>query len=184
MLKVSLILLIALISVFIFLPYIRYIAKRIIFYIKLKTICRKKGFSVHLRTAFSLLAGIRSKCSDLYIHTPSTVFSVKFGGALSRRMYYHLIDETTYGIKDQRFVFAPGAGPDVPYKEKNKPKYDFYSWPRDSHSTADTVPVLIMLPYPKAVTFGRLRETLSNGSDIGECYFYSGSGFLSKLKDL
>ena len=184
MLKVSLILLIALISVFIFLPYIRYIAKRIIFYIKLKTICRKKGYSVHMRSAFSLFAGIRGKCSDLYIHTPSSVFSVKFGGALSRLMYYHLIDETTYGIKDLRFVFAPGAGLDVPYKEKNKPKYDFYYGPHDSHTTVDTVPVFIMLPYPKAVTFGRLRETLSNGSDIGECYFYSGSGFLSRLKQL
>ena len=65
MLKVSLILLIALISVFIFLPYIRYIAKRIIFYVKLITICRKKGYSVHSRSAFSLFAGIRGKCSDL-----------------------------------------------------------------------------------------------------------------------
>ena len=183
MLKVSLILLIASISVFIFLPYIRYIAKRIIFYVKLKTICRKKGYSVHSRSAFSLFAGMRGKCSDLYIHTPSSVFSVKFGGAFSRRMYYHLIDETTYGIKDPRFVFVPGAGLDVQYKEKNKPKYDFYSWLEDS-TTVDTVPVFIMLPYPKAVIFGRLRETLSNGSDIGECYFYSGSGFLSKLKEL
>jgi len=184
MVKVSLIVLIALVLVFILLPYIRYIAKRIIFYIKLKTICRKKGYSLHLRSGFSLFAGIHGKCSDLYIHTPSTVFSVKFGGSLSRLMYYHLIDETTYGVKDLRFVFAPGAGLDVPYKEKNKPKYDFYSLPEDSHATVDTVPIFIMLPYPKAVTFGRLRETLSNGSDIGECYFYSGSGFLSKLKDL
>ena len=183
MVKVSLILLTVLILAFIFLPFIRYIAKRLIFYVKLKTICRKKGYSVHLRSAFSLFAGIRGKCSDLYIHTQSTVFSVKFGGALSRLMYYHLIDETTYGIKDLRFVFAPAAGLDVPYKEKNKPKYDFYSWLEDS-TTVDTVPVFIMLPYPKAVTFGRLRETLSNGSDIGECYFYSGSGFLSKLKQL
>ena len=182
MVKVSYILLIA--SIFILPPYIRYIIKRIIFYIKLKTICWKKGYSVYLRSAFSLFAGIRGKHSDLYIHTPLAIFSVKFGGSFSRSMYYHFIDETRYSIKDLRFAFAPGAGRDIQYQEKSKPEYDFYSGLADSHAAMDIVPIFIMLPYPKDVTFGPFRETLSNGSDIGECYFFSGSGFLSRLKQL
>ena len=182
MVKVSYILLIA--SIFILPPYIRYIIKRIIFYIKLKTICWKKGYSVYLRSAFSLFAGIRGKHSDLYIRTPLAIFSVKFGGSLSMSMYYHFIDETRYSIKDMRFAFAPGAGRDIQYQEKSKPEYDFYSGLADSHAAMDIVPIFIMLPYPKDVTFGPFRETLSNGNDIGECYFYSGSGFLSRLKQL
>lgn len=144
MVKVSYILLIALI--FIFPPYIRYIAKRIIFYVKLNIICRKKGYSVCLRNAFSLFAGIRGKHSDLYIHTPAAVFSVKFGGALSRSIYYHLIDETRYSIKDVRFAFVPGVGRDIQYQEKSKPEYDFYSGLDGSHAAVDIVPIFIMLP--------------------------------------
>ncbi|MBR3997080.1 MAG: hypothetical protein IKI93_01905, partial [Clostridia bacterium] len=90
---------------------------------------------------------------------------MKFGGSLSRSIYYHFIDETKYSIKDMRFAFAPGAGRDIQYQEKSKPEYDFYSGLADSHTTMDIVPIFIMLPYPKDVTFGPFRETLSNGND-------------------
>ena len=175
---------ILIILIFIIPPYIRYAVKRILFYIKLKIICRRKGYSVQLRNCLSLFGGMNGKYADLFVRTQSEVFSVKFGGSLSKSIYYNLIDETKYSIRDVRFAFAPGVGKDIPYKEKSKPEYDFHSGIENADFSSDVIPVFIMLPYPKDMTIGPSREALSNGSDAGEFYFYSGSGFLSGLKQL
>ena len=164
------------------LPYIRCFCKRLWFYTKLMILCRRKKYRLHSTHQFALFGSIYGKHCDYYVETDDTVISIKLCAALSKKNFYQFIDSTHFAIKYLRFQFRYGPSLFIEYSPKIKPVWDFRYRYKEHFEGKIFIPVLIMNPISVCITYGKYHFPISNGTVLEECAFYTGSGFLSRLK--
>ena len=164
-------------------PYVRFFFKRLWFYSKLMVICHRKKYQIYPTHPFALWGNINGKHCDYYVETEDTVISIKLCGALSKRNFYQFIDSTHFAIKYLRFQFRYGPSLLIEYTPKRKPAWDFQYRYQEQFNGKIFVPVLIMNPISVCITYGPYHFPVSNGTLLDECAFYTGSGFLTRLKN-
>ncbi len=162
--------------------YGRILFKRLSFAFRVKNACRESGYGFSPTHAFWLLGWTRGKKCDFYIEKPECVYAVKLIGAVSRTALFNYIDERHYAVRDLTFhTRAVSVG--IPYKPKNKSRYDFSaSLPKDTREK-EIIPAIVMVPVSCFVTCSRDGEMkpISDGDKIAEGTFYTGSGFIKEV---
>ncbi len=162
--------------------YGRILFKRLSFAFRMKNACRESGYGFSPTHALWLLGWTRGKKCDFYIEKPKCVYAVKLIGAVSRTALFNYIDERHYAVRDLTFhTRAVSVG--IPYKPKNKSRYDFSaSLPKDTREK-EIIPAIVMVPVSCFVTCSRDGEMkpISDGDKIAEGTFYTGSGFIKEV---
>ncbi len=162
--------------------YGRILFKRLSFAFRVKNACRESGYGFSPTHALWLLGWTRGKKCDFYIEKPECVYAVKLIGAVSRTALFNYIDERHYAVRDLTFhMRAVSVG--IPYKPKNKSRYDFSaSLPKDTREK-EIIPAIVMVPVSCFVTCSRDGEMkpISDGDKIAEGTFYTGSGFIKEV---
>lgn len=171
---------IALISGF---PYVRFFFKRLWFYSKLVLICRRKRYQLYSTHPFSIFGSIYGKHCDFYVETDDTVISIKLCASIYKKDCFQFIDSTHFAIKYLRFQFRYGPSLLIEYTPKTKPAWDFRYRFQEHFEGKTFIPILIMNPVSLCVTYGKYHFPISNGTVLEECAFYTGSGFLTRLKN-
>ncbi len=119
--------LIGIVAFFIVFPYIRCFFKRLICMVKIKKICRKKGYRLYATHPFWFLGSKHGKTCDLYIETESEVFAIKLFGMPKRSVILILQENGEYVIR--RFIAVTSNGAIIQFPIQSKPKgmpnYDF-----------------------------------------------------------
>ena len=162
--------------------YGRILFKRVLFSARMKNACRESGYGFSPTHALWLFGWTRGKKCDFYIEKPECVYAVKLIGAVSRTALFNYIDERHYAVRDLTFhTRAVSVG--IPYKPKNKSRYDFSaSLPKDTREK-EIIPAIVMVPVSCFVTCSRDGEMkpISDGDKIAEGTFYTGSGFIKEV---
>ena len=162
--------------------YGRILFKRLSFAFRMKNACRESGYGFSPTHALWLLGWTRGKKCDFYIEKPKCVYAVKLIGAVSRTALFNYIDERHYAVRDLTFhTRAVSVG--IPYKPKNKSRYDFSaSLPKDTREK-EIIPAIVMVPVSCFVACSRDGEMkpISDGDKIAEGTFYTGSGFIKEV---
>ncbi len=180
------------------LPYIVFAVKRLCLATRLKSACRKKGYTLTPLKAFWWLDTVKSGSPACKIETPDTCYAVKIVGTVFKRQHLRFYDDTHYAVRSLLFethYTAKAAG----YTYKGKEPYRFAEV-----NTEKTVhPVILLHPAPttisakrtdsngeKAATSAYLTpktdpprrdELLQNGDFTGEGYVYTAKAFLKRI---
>lgn len=86
-----------------FLPFIRFFVMRWAMLNRLRSLGKRVGFSVHLRSPFSLFSMVGGKTNDLYIQTAARTYSVKLLGFPVKKMMLCFFDEGhAYAVKEYK----------------------------------------------------------------------------------
>jgi len=185
-------------AVFGALPYVVFAAKRLCLAMRLKSVCRKKGYILTPLKAFWWLDTVGSGSPACKIETADTCYAVKIVGTVFRKQHLRFLDETHIAVRSLLFEThqtARAAG----YTYKVKEPYRFAEV--DTEKTV--CPVILLQPAPttisakradssgeKAATSSYLTpktdaprrdELLQNGDFTGEGYVYTVKAFLSNL---
>ena len=175
----------ALILLVILFPYARFTLKRIIFYFKLRTVCKKIGVRYYGNKPTWIFSTLKADNCDFYIETHDVVLSVKLAESMVRRAEIMFTDTSVCYLKSYRWSILPYSWMTVRPKAYTLPDYDFKYKLRENFSTKPLIPVLLILPLPailKLRTDGVELE-VQNGTLIADKYtVYSGKGFLNMLQ--
>lgn len=162
---------------------LRLLYKRLVFVVRLKSVCKSHGYQLIPTHRFWWLGWTRGIISDFHVVTQDTVYSVKLIGTISKRILFNFVDETNYSVRNLMFQFSAAAY-HVPYDPKKKKPYQFnYELP-DECITQKMIPVILMNPVSSIVSFSTFeaqRKRVENGDYVNEGYFFSSSGFLDQL---
>lgn len=162
--------------------YGRILFKRVLFSARLKKACRAGKYGFSPTHALWLLGWTRGKKCDFYIEKPKCVYAVKLIGAVSRTALFNYIDERHYAVRDLTFhTRAVSVG--IPYKPKNKSRYDFSASLPKEWRGKEIFPAIVMVPVSCFVTCSHDGEMkpISDGDKIAEGTFYTGSGFIKEV---
>jgi len=176
--------------VLLLLPYIRIFVKRIGLYLRLKRICRKRGFRLQGNHFGWLFSPWWYKKHDFTVYGDHTIYAVKFFASKSKTRRLTIRDDGQfYWI---RKLAITGRSPDVvryeiPEKPRRLPEYDF-SVEADPWSTAIYKPILLV--HPICHEFRReyiaqntkKTELLGSWEKFGGIYLCSSSRFLDELE--
>ena len=113
----------------IFSGYPRLFLRRVNMYIKIKSLCKRKRFSVVGAKRIWLLGGRRNGNNDFYIETPRKVYSIKLFGCRKKNASLIFDNEGGYIIRNYlAFVGNTGARAVMSMESKRKsfPRYNFY----------------------------------------------------------
>ena len=95
--------LLALLLFIAFLPFIRFFIMRWAMLNRLRSLGKKEGFSVFLRSPLALFSMVGGKGNDLYIKTVSRTYSVKLLGFPMKKMMLCFFDGgTAYAVKEYK----------------------------------------------------------------------------------
>ncbi len=164
--------------------FIRLICKRLALVIRLKSVCKSKGYKLIPTHRFGWLGWTKGINADFHIVTQDTVYSVKLIGTISKRICFNFVDETNYSVKNLMFQFSQAAV-GIQYEPKTKKPYNFEYGLPDDYSSKKRETVILMNPISLIVTastFEEKRKRLENGDRIKEGVFFSGDGFVRKLR--
>ena len=161
---------------------VRAIVLRVSFYVKLKEICRVKGYAITLqRTPFASFFSM-SKKSDLIVDTGGTRYSVRLLTCFAHKRAYHFINERYY-VCFARFGYV------LPMS-KNINKIRFFESLKKLPKLSDernenTKQILIFNPSPIEIyqlEDSRINKSLvTNGSEMYGWLVYGASGFLNLI---
>lgn len=146
--------------------------------------CQKHGYKMKIVNPLWLITGMKSPNCDIHIYTRRYVYSVKLCGSVLKRITVTFFDAETYSVK-RLIPFVSQTYGDVGHKKKLKKPYNFkYKLDNEAYSKI-SCPILLMCPVATQVyrMEGTKRITVGNGDDIGECTFYTKSGFIRKLEN-
>lgn len=171
--------LLALLLVFLFYPYARFAWKRISFCIRLKAVCRKRGFMLKPSHLFWLFGNFNGERCDFYVQTFDIVYAVKLCGG-TKKSIIDFVDATHYARCSLHFLLTNAVHSAVP-RVKSKKRFDFlYRFPEEAYASR-LIPVILMNPVPLKVTDN--GRGVGNGDFVEEGYFYNAAGFLKKLRE-
>lgn len=87
----------------VFLPFVRFFVMRWAMLNRLRSLGKKKGFSVRLRSPLALFSMVKGKENDLYIETASRTYSVKLLGFPMKKMMLCFFDNgTSFALKEYK----------------------------------------------------------------------------------
>ncbi len=170
-------------AVYLLLPIIRFLMKRCILLVKIKSICRKRGFSCYIVNPLCIFSGMKKPNCDMYIHTADKVFSVKLCGVILRNTHIRFADASSYAVKRMIFNLVSTYQSEK-FVLKSKPPYNFRYKIKESAYDKPLIPILLMCPVSSSVTVveSGCRKFVGNGDAVPEGYFYNRTGFLNMLK--
>lgn len=171
-------LLLIFIVVLVLCPFERFLCKRIAMFFKIKKLCEKKQYSLHIINHGFLFSGFNRKQSDFYIETTEAVYSIKLVGTIFKKNYLKFVDDTHYAIRPLAFQIAPTAL-GVGYNVKEKPQYSFFDSIPDSGLSKNLVKVVLVCPVSGTLQYNDLN--VGCGESIGEALCYTTSSFLKEL---
>ncbi|MBQ7933634.1 MAG: hypothetical protein IJ327_02435 [Lachnospiraceae bacterium] len=167
-------------------PYVRYFWKRIIFYKKLKGICKKKGFQLHGTHLLWFLGGRNGKKCDCYIESPTSAFCIKLFGVVPRLRTLVFVEERVYFLRRHMGMLL-FLNEKVDGDSKELPEYDFYYKGKDSFPEKKRYHILLVIPVPVEMLhrFDNGQEVILNpGDKIRDMEVYNQSWLLEKLENL
>lgn len=150
--------------------------KRIKFALKLKRICRRKGFTLETEGFFWMFGSNGNGKCNFTVKTEKERLQVKLVGVRSRRVYFGFVDGERYEIRDMTFADIANMN-GIRYEYRSKSPYRFEEGAK---------PFIVMTPISNIVTArlcnGKRRE-IGNGDHIPEGRFYFSRGFLALLEE-
>ena len=157
--------------------WIKLICKRLAFAVKLRRICKQKGFTLEKHRKLWWLGKNKSGKINFTVTAGEKRYSIKLIGVRNPAILYGFIDENTYEIKDYTFAIVSTMD-GMEYVPKAKESYRF---------PADTHPCIVMVPHSVKVTLREHNERKAR-TEIGaqdqapEGEFFFGENFLQFLK--
>ncbi len=157
--------------------WVRLLVKRYIFGVKLKRVCKKKGFVLKKNGILWWLGKNKSGKYNFTVICGDESYCVKLVGVRSKRILFGFVDENAYEIKDYTFAMVHTMD-GFEYETKKKEPYQFED---------GTKPCIVMVPDSVKVTV-RSESAQSNRIEIGthdktpEGEFFFAEKFLEMLK--
>ncbi len=180
------------------LPYMVFAVKRLCLAMRLKSACRKKGYTLTPLKAFWWLDTVGSGSPACKIEAADTCYAIKIVGTVFRRQHLRFLDETHMAVRSLLFethTTAKAAG--YTYKEKEPYRFADVATDKTMH------PVILLHPAPTTISAKRTDtggekaatpywvtpktdapkrdELLQNGDFTGEGYIYTVKAFLGNL---
>ena len=177
------------IGIWVFYTIIKIPAKRLFLIIKLKSICKSKGFDITVNHIFRSMFK-RENEPDIIIKTGDGGFRVFILTTRFHRVRYHFPNEEYFEIMKKGVSIVPGRGIRMPKADSSATfNYEFYKTEYDNFDMSDDgsglTTVLLVHPIPLEVSVVKKMETvhLWNGDEFYKgIIFYSGGGFKELLK--
>ena len=157
--------------------WIKLICKRLAYAVKVRRICKQKGFTLETHRKLWWLGTNKNGKINFTIHCKEKRYSVKLIGVRNPAILYGFIDERQYEIKDYTFAIVSTMD-GMEYAAKTKEPYCF---------PADTHPCIVMVPHSVKVTLREHNERKAR-TEIGardmtpEGEFFFSTNFLDFLK--
>lgn len=157
--------------------WIKLICKRLAFAVKVRRICKQKGFALETHRKLWWLGKNKRGKINFTIHCKEKRYSVKLIGVRNPAILYGFVDERRYEIKDYTFAIVSTMD-GMEYVAKPKETYCF---------PADTHPCIVMVPHSVKVTLRehnerKARMEIGPGDMTPEGEFFFGASFLEFLK--
>ena len=164
--------------------FVRLLCKRISLVCRLKSVCKAKKLELIPTHRAWWLGWTKGTNADFHVITAEATYSVKLIGTISKRICFNFLDVKNYSTKNMMFQFSQAAF-GIQYEPKTKNPYNFdYKLP-DEHLRKNRENVILMNPVPLVVnvtTQKEQRKPIENGDRIKEGIFFSGDGFVRKLR--
>ena len=138
------------VALIILFPFIRCFFKRLVCATKIKRMCQRKNFVTHPTHPLWFLGNKKAKNCDLYIETPTQMFSIKLFGAPRRLSILTIKENGNYFFRSYIVLVSYGAGFHIPFdgREKKMPRFDFRYKYQDMWYEKDTQDILLANPAP------------------------------------
>ncbi len=158
--------------------FLRAIIMRIILYIRLTKICKKRGYEL-IFPRFIFASFLRtSRKPDIIIMTPETDFFVRIMTCRARLRVYHFVNHEWFVRVAKTALLLPFLQGEVTLH-----RHVGHMPPLEAEG-ARARTVLLFNPAPLSVTFaaGNRRELASNGTDFEGWTTFNGKGFAEFLE--
>ncbi len=154
------------------------LVKRFVFGIKLKHVCKKKGFMLRKNGTLWWLGKNKNGNCNFTVDCGNESYCVKLVGVRSKQILFGFVDETTYEIKDYTFAL-PHTMDSFEYETKKKEPYRFEK---------DAIRCIVMVPDSVKVTVRSetaqlKRIEIGNRDKTPEGEFFFAKKFLNMLKE-
>lgn len=159
------------------LGWVSLVAERFAFGVKLKRVCKKKGYCLCENGKFWWLGRNGSGKYNFTVKCGDESYCVKLIGVRKKVILFGFINETLYEIKDYTFAVLWTMN-GIEYEYRSKQKYDFRQGAK---------PCIVMVPESAKVTI-RVPKDIGGRVEIGshdttpEGTFYFGKEFLDMLE--
>ncbi len=169
-------------------PYFRILIKRISLGVRLKALCRRKGYTLFPVRALPFLASNSARTCDFYIETPKEVLCVKLFAAKHKKSILKFMDKNRlYYFTNSLWLFSRWGQTTMTYDSKLHPLpiYDFQAnIPPYDHQKSRTN---ILLIHPKCHEIHGIDENSQNrilavGDTVCGMRLESGKTFLEHLQ--
>ena len=158
--------------------WVKLLCKQYAFGVKIKSICKKKGFGLIKNGGFWWLGKNKKGNCNFTVSCGDESFCVKLIGVRSKRILFGFIDENHFEIKDYTFAILHTMD-SFEYEVRNKEPYRF---------AARSVPCIVMVSESAKVTVrhphsSNIRTEIGSGDTAPEGCFYFENDFLQMLKE-
>lgn len=146
-----LLVLVGAIAFFALIPFIRCFIKRLKCAVKLKGLCRRRGYQIYPTHPLWFFGSKHGRRCDLYVETPNEVFAIKLFGIPRRLTVLVMREDGKYFIRRYlAFLSNNGLGIRFPINGKAKPMpaYDFRYRYRDEWEIKTPRHILLVNPIP------------------------------------
>lgn len=151
------------------------ILKRFAFGVKIKRICKRKGYELCKNGMFWWSGSNKSGKYNFTLKRNNQSYCVKLVGVRSKKVLFGFVDENTYETKDYTFAIL-WTMDSFEYELKKKEAYIFEE---------NSIPCIVMVPESNKVTVKdkTARTETASGDKTKEGYFYFGKDFLKMIKE-
>ena len=156
--------------------WVKSVFSRLAFSIKIKRVCRQKGFELKKNGALWWLGTNKSGKHNFTVISRGKSYCVKLVGVRSKRILFGFIDENYYETKDYTFALLHTMD-SFEYEVKKKAPFQF---------EYGAVSCIVMVPHSAKITVrnreSSVRTEIGNGDTTPEGQFFFGEKFLNILK--
>ncbi len=151
------------------------IIKYLVYGIKLKRLCKRKGHTLLRNCMFWWLGNNKSGKYNFTLKCNDKNYCVKLIGVRSKKILFGFVDQNTYETKDYTFAIL-WTMDGFEYELKKKEAYIFEE---------NSIPCIVMVPESNKVTVKdkTARTEIASGDKTKEGYFYFGKDFLKTIKE-
>lgn len=158
--------------------WIKLICKRYAFAVKVRRICKQKGFSIEKHRTLWWLGTNKRATPSFTVTNGNKRYCVKLIGVRNPAILFGFVSDTVYEIKDYTFAL-PSTMDGIQYTLKEKEPYRFGE---------GTHPCIVMVPHSTKVTVRkrteqRDRQEIGSGEQAPEGTFFLAPNFLQMLKE-
>lgn len=157
--------------------WLKLLVKRFAFGIKIKRICRQKGFELKKNGVFWWLGKNKSGKHNFNVKCGEKSYCVKLVGVRSKCILFGFLDEFFYEIKDYTFAMVQTMD-GFKYELKKKEPFRFEN---------GALPCIVMVPESAKVTVRNqtpyMRTEICSGDKAPEGKFFFGEKFLNMLEE-